>query len=128
MNYKNISRGIAALLMVLLVSAFSYEAPVAMFSPVGTWEWSAPDVPDGYQEGKMIIAKNDKGYAVTLAIGEYYKIEAEEVEYKKKSIKFTIWVESEEVNISGTFDGDEFNGTVSYFEGDVDMKASRASK
>jgi hypothetical protein len=125
MNAKTISRSLLALLLVVLVSSFTYHAPVKKFSPVGTWDYTVEGVPEGYETGSMIIAEKDKNYGVTMALNEYYKTEGESVVYKKKALSFIIWVESEEVSISGNFDGDTFNGTVSLSQGDFDMVAKK---
>ncbi len=125
MNYKNVSMGMVALFTVLLVSSFSNQAPAKKFSPVGTWEYSAPDVPDGYQEGSMIIVEKDKTLGITMVMNEYTKIEGEKVEYSKKNLKFVFWVESEEIVISGTFQKDNFTGTVSMSGGVIDITAVR---
>ncbi|MEN8228346.1 MAG: hypothetical protein ABFS38_09355 [Bacteroidota bacterium] len=128
MNYKTVTRGLTALLLIVLVSSFSYEAPAKKFSPVGTWEYSVPYVPEGYQEGNMIIAENGKEYSVTMAVNEYSSVEAEKVVYNKKEIKFVVWVEGQEIAFAGTFDKDKYSGTVSYSEGDFDMTAHRKKR
>jgi hypothetical protein len=128
MNDKSISRGLIAMLLVVLVSSFSVESPVKRFSPVGTWEYSVPGVQPGYEKGSMIIAKDGKDYKVTMVLNEYSKTDAEKVVYKKKNISFSLWVETEEILISGNFDGDEFSGTLSYFEGDFSITAKRSVK
>ncbi len=55
----------------------------------------------------MIIVEKDKELKVSLAINEYFKTEAEKV------------------SISDTFDGDQFEGMVSFSEGDYDITATR---
>ncbi len=128
MNSKTISRSLVALLLVVFVSSFTYEAPAKKFTPVGTWEYAIDGVPQEYESGKMIIAKKDKSLKVTMAINEYYKSEGEKVSYKKKSLSFILWVESEEVTVSGTFDKDQFDGMVSLSEGDFDITATRVAE
>lgn len=128
MNYKNVYRGLIALLLVVLVSSFTVEPYAKKFSPEGTWEYSVPGVQPGYEKGSMIIAEDGKEYKVSMALNEYYTVEAEKVVYKKKAISFSFWVESEEILVSGTFDGDEFKGSLSYFEGDFDITAKRKTE
>ena len=125
MYTRTISRSLFALLLVVLVSSFTSHAPAKKFSPAGSWDYTVEGVPAGYETGTMIIVKNGKNYGVTMALNEYYKTEAERVAYKKKDLSFIIWVESEEVSISGTFDGDTFTGTVSLSQGDFEMIARR---
>ena len=125
MNYKTISRGVLTLILVVLVSSFTLDAPAKKFSPVGSWEYSVPGVQPGYETGTMIIAKDGKDYKITMELNEYFKADAEKVVYKKKTLSFTVWVETEEILVSGSFDGDNFSGKLSYFEGDFDITAVR---
>jgi hypothetical protein len=125
MNSKTISGSLLALLLVVLVSSFANPTPAKKFSPVGTWDYTVEGDPEGYEVGSMIIAEKGKSYGVTMALNEYYKTEAESVVYKKKNLSFIVWVESEEVSVSGTFDGDTYSGTVSLSQGDFEMLARR---
>ncbi len=125
MRSKTISRSLVALLLVVFVSSFTHEAAAKKFTPVGTWEYTVDGVPVEYETGKMIIVEKDKELKLSMVINEYFKTEGEKVSYKKKSLSFIIWVESEEVSVSGTFDGDQFDGIVSLSEGDYDITATR---
>lgn len=128
MNKKSVFRSLAAVLFVIIVASFSYASPAKKFSPVGTWEYSAPDVPEGYQNGEMIVIDLEDGYGVTMALNEYAQVEADKVEYNKKALTITLYVEYEKVTISGTFDKDTFTGTVSYSMGEADITAVRKAK
>lgn len=125
MNYNSISRSLAALILIVLASSFSYNTPAKKFTPVGTWEYTLVGVPPEYESGTMTIEKKDKSYTVTMATDEYNKAEATDVEYKKKKLKFSLSVESENIKFSGTFDKDTYTGTLSFSEGEFDMKATR---
>jgi len=128
MKYNNVFSAMMAILLVVLASSFVVEPPAKRFSPVGTWEYSVPGVQPGYEKGSMFIAKDDSDYKVTMELNEYYKTDAENVVYKKKAISFSFWVETEEILVTGTFDGDEFNGSLSYFEGDFKITAKRKTE
>jgi len=128
MNHNNVTRGVVFLLFMVLATSFESPPVTKRYSPAGTWEYSVPGVQPGYENGSMIIAEDDKAYKVTMVLNEYFKTEAEKVVYKRKAISFTIWVENEEVRVSGDFDGDEFKGTLSYFEGDFDISANRKAQ
>ena len=125
MKYKTVFRGLIFVILVILVSSFTIDNPVKKFSPVGIWEYSVPGVQVGYESGTMIIAEYDKDYKVSLQLNEYFKVEAENVVYKRKDLSFSVYVESEEILISGTFDGDNFSGKLSYSEGDFELSAVR---
>jgi hypothetical protein len=125
MNYKNVSRGVFALLLIVLVSSFTFHAPTKKFSPVGTWEYSVPGVQPGYETGSMIISLDGKEYKVSMQLNEYFKADAENVVYKKNALNFSVWVETEEILVSGTFEDDTFTAKLSYFEGDFELTAVR---
>jgi hypothetical protein len=125
MNYTNASRVMITLLLVVLASSFTVEPPAKKFTPVGTWEYSIPGVQPGYEKGSMIIAEDDKNYKVSMELNEYYQTDAENIIYKKKKISFSFFVETEEILVTGTFDGDDFSGSLSYFEGDFKITAKR---
>ena len=125
MNQKVIARNLVLILLIAFTASFSYEIPAKKFNPAGTWEYSAPSAPEGYGTGQMVVEKKEKSYGVALVFGGSYKVDAHEVEYKRKSLKFSLYVESDLVTISGTFDDDNFTGTASYSEGVIDFTAVR---
>ena len=128
MKTRTIFSSFLALMLFVTVSSFTTETPAKKFTPVGTWEYSVVGVPPEYETGKMIVTEEESSMKVTMSLNEYVKAEGEKVIYKNKSLSFIVWVESEEITISGTFDGDQFTGTVSYSEGDFDFTASRVAE
>jgi hypothetical protein len=128
MRYKSVLRGVVAMILLTMVSSFTFDAPAMRYTPVGSWEYSVPGVQAGYESGTMTIAEDGKEYKVTMQLNEYFKVDADSVVYKKKDISFTIYVETEEILVSGSFDGDEFKGSISNSEGDFTITAMRSLK
>ena len=126
MKLKKAYRVLLGLFILIVATSFKFDSYPLRFSPVGTWEYSVPGVEAGYEKGSMLIVREDREYKVTMVLNEFSKTEAEKVVYKRKNISFTIWVENEEIFVSGTFDGDHFRGTISYSEGDFNLTATRA--
>lgn len=125
MNYNTVLRGVVSVIVLIMVSSFTIDAPVRKYSPVGSWDYSVPGVGEGYESGTMLISEDGKEYKVTLQLNEYSKVVAEKVVYKKKEMSFTIYVETEEILVAGTFDGDKFTAKLSYSEGEFDLSAVR---
>ena len=125
MNYKDVARVVLSLFLVVLISSFAFEAPAMKYSPVGSWEYSVHGVQAGYEAGTMTLSEDGKSYKVTMQMNEYFKVDAEKVVYKKKTLSFSVLIETEEVLVSGTFDGDKFTAKLSYSEGDFDLTALR---
>ena len=125
MSYKVVARVVLSLFLVGLISSFTFDAPAMKYSPVGSWEYSVPGVQAGNEAGTMTVIEDGKGYKVTLQLNEYFKVDAEKVVYKRKTLSFSVRVETEEILVSGTFDGDKFTAKLSCSEGDFDLTALR---
>jgi len=125
MNQRLILRHFFLLFLIIVSTSFSYGSPNKKFNPAGTWEYTAPNVAEGYRSGKMIITEKEEGYRVLIALDEYNQLEANHVEFEKNSLTFNLYVEGEFVTVTGEFNKDEFIGTVSYSEGVFDITAIR---
>lgn len=125
MNFKMVFRSIAVMSMLVFINLDSTGAHLAKYSPVGTWDYSVPGVPEGYDRGVMVVTESEEGYVVEVGPSKDYLMKAEKVEYNNQKLSFVVYVEYEEVKISGEFDDDTFVGTVSYVEGVFDMTASK---
>lgn len=125
MDMKRITGGLAGLMLALLLASFTGISSPAKFSPVGTWEYSVPGVPEGYDRGVMVITEGEEGLMVSIGPSQDYLAPAQDVEYKNKKLSFKVIVEYEEVVIDGAFEEDQFSGTVSYVEGVFDITANR---
>ena len=125
MNLKSIAGMLVCLIILTLTSSFTPASSVKKFSPAGSWTYSVPGVPEGYETGTMIISETGKVLKVTLQLNEYYSVEAEKIVYNKKNLSFSVWVESEEVMITGTFEENTFNAILSYSEGEFELTATR---
>lgn len=128
MIYKPKLRGVVLMMLLIMVSSFSFDVPVKRYTPVGSWEYSVQGVQEGYESGTMTISDDGKGYKVSMQLNEYFKVDGEKVIYKKKGISFNIYVESEEILVTGSFDGDDFKGSISYSDGEFAITARRTSK
>lgn len=128
MKMKKIASIMGALLLVFMATSFTNAPTTAKFSPIGTWEYNVPGVPEGYDRGVMVISEGEEGLIVSIGPSEDYLSPTQEVEYKKMKLSFKITVEYEEVLVSGEFNKDLFSGTVSYVEGIFDMTAERIAE
>jgi len=128
MKQKNITGILLLLVLVIFTTSLTLAPGEKKFSPAGTWEFKAPEAPEGYTTGNLVISKIESGYAVTLEFNEYLKYDAVDVVYKAKKIEFTVYIEGETVNISGTFKRDSFTGESSYSEGVIELTAQRKGK
>ncbi len=125
MKTKELFYGVILIGLFLLNVSFSPEASTKKFDPTGTWKYSAPEAPEGYTAGELIIGKEGKAYSVVFVLDQYHQATASEVVYKKERLEFQLYLEGYVVKISGTFEDEIFTGTASYAEGDIDFTAVR---
>ena len=128
MKQKNVFISCATIILFFLTVIPSHAITLKKFDPTGTWEYSAPDVAEGYTTGELVIVEKEDGYGVTMVLFETNRLEATKVEYDNKLLSCTLYVDDEKVTISGTFKKDTFTGTATYSEGVFDFTAVRMNK
>lgn len=79
-------------LLVLLLFSTSLYAQEWM----GTWTYSAPDAPYGYEAGTVQFIKKDKKAVAHIEIGSS-KLQGIEVTQKDKTLQFSIFVDGSDV-------------------------------
>lgn len=119
-------RILKSLIMVTLVIAASSSAfAQKKASPVGTWSFYADEAPYEYNSGDIVIGKDGKDYTAKIVFGEYYELKAQSVKFEDDVLSFKVYIEGESVYIKGTVKGDDLDGTASYSEGTIAVKAER---
>ena len=114
------------LMMVMLVASVTTTVSAQKkVDPTGTWTYKAADAPYEYSTGDIVITKEGKEYKVEIVLGEYYKVKGSNVTYEKNEISFTVYIESESVNIKGVVDKENMNGTASYTDGTIPITATK---
>lgn len=114
------------LMMVMLVASVTTTVSAQKkVDPTGTWTYKAADAPYEYSTGDIVITKEGKEYKVEIVLGEYYKVKGSNVTYEKNEISFTVYIESETVDIKGTVDKENLKGAASYTDGTIPITATK---
>jgi len=92
---------------------------------VGTWSYEAPYAPYEYSSGKLIFTEKDGKLEGVIKIGEY-DIDMRNVKLEGETLSFGSYVEGEYISVKVTIKKDELNGTASYSEGSIEVKAKKA--
>jgi len=128
---KNITK-ITLIFIALSFSAMSISAqtPKVKADPIGKWNVSIPDAPDGFQTSKLTIAKVDDKYTAVMNFEEIaLVINGEYVTFIDQIFKFTFVVEDTDVYFTLKFpEVDKINGiaeVVSDTEMQVTITATR---
>ncbi len=95
--------------------------------PSGSWKFNAPNAPEGYNQGKLVIKKSKDGkYNVQIVFDQYNKLDAENVKVDGNQLSFLAYVEGEAVFIKAETSKKEIKGKASYSEGTLDILATKA--
>ena len=112
-------------MVALVIAATSNVFAQKKADPVGTWSFYADEAPYEYNSGDIVVGKDGKEYTAKIVFGEYYELKAHSVKFEADELSFKVYIESEAVYIKTTVKGDNLNGTASYSEGTIDVKAER---
>ncbi len=116
---------IKILMLVMLAASFTTVNAMIKVDPVGTWSYVANDAPYEYSKGDIIVSKEGKEYKVEIKLGDYYKIKANNVEFKDNVLSFKLYVEGESVSVKTTLEEDKHEGTASYSEGNLKVSGKK---
>ncbi len=96
-------------------------------NPVGNWNASAPYAPEGFQVSKASITKVDDKLKVEMNFEEMgYKLYAEQVSFVEGVLKFSFYIEGEDVVIRLKFNGlDKLEGQATTSMGDIPLVLTR---
>lgn len=90
-------------IMILLILSFfnaNGQSNSKKLNPVGTWKFAAPTAQEGYSSGLITIALAEKKHTASISFtGNEYKIPGENVKFSGDSIKFSVYLEGENINI-----------------------------
>ncbi len=95
---------------------------------VGTWNYEAPDAPEGFTTGSMVITEKDGVLSAVLKLADGEEIEFSTVEYSEGILLMTLLVDYNTVSISCEVKGTTMTGTVSTPEGDLPITATKEKR
>ncbi len=124
---KLVSFSLTAVLSLSIIWLAGCASSKSMaYDPSGNWNYTVTGTPNGTVEGTMTITKNGDSYSGELQspIGST-NLNNLEIEGQTLSADFDY--SGTEIQMSGTFEGDSFNGEVAAGYDSFDMTANRAN-
>ena len=122
-----ILKGSMLLTLLVILSFTGIENTVSSKKIIGTWEYSAPDAPYEYQNGKMVFEMKEKTLTGYASI-EGNKIDMENLVEKKGKVTCEAYIGGETVNFEMIFKKDTFSGKVSYSQGSLEITGTKVKK
>lgn len=124
---KFILGGSILLTLLVMMSFTGIESTVSNKNVIGTWEYSAPDAPYEYQEGKIVFEMKENKLTGYASI-DGYKIDMDNLEEKKGVVTCEAYIEGESVYFEMMFKKDSFAGKASYSEGSLEISGTKVKK
>lgn len=122
-----ILKGSMLLTLLVMLSFTGIESTVSSKNVVGTWEYSAPDAPYEYQEGKIVFEMKENKLTGYVSI-DGYKIEMKNIVEVKGEVTCKAYIEGESVSFVILFKKESFTGKASYSEGTLEITGARVKK
>lgn len=117
-----LNRIIALIFIVALFSCSSSKKVV--YTPVGSWNYVVSNTPQGNIKGTMIITETDNSFVGSLNTSAG-KIDLKNVEIVENGLNASFYYQGYQFSLKGMFEGENFNGNVSFSDGQFPIMASR---
>jgi hypothetical protein len=96
---------------------------------VGTWKFEAPNAPEGYKSGIIVVGLEEQKYSTTMSFtGSEYKIPGEKVKALNDSILFSVYLEGQDIKVLLKIeDKAKMSGKAVYTEGEVPLTLTKSA-
>ena len=107
---RKINALFAIVLIVILASCASTKNT---WSPIGAWDYTVSDTPNGDTFGKFIITEEDGKQVGKFMSSEYGDANITEFNIDENNLlNGKLFLAGMDLSISGTFEGEAFNGVI----------------
>jgi hypothetical protein len=119
-----------AMLLLFSISLTNAQTTKAKKDPAGDWKFEAPYAPEGYTTGKISIGLAEKKYTIAITMpGSDYKINGENVRFENDSLKFSVYIEGENVGVKMKMeDAAKMTGSALSSQGEIPLTAAKQTK
>jgi len=118
------------IISVLAISAVAQQSNKSGIKSLGTWKFDAPEAPEGYTSGTIIVGVEEKKPTASISFtGNEYKIPGENVKAGSDSVNFTIYLQGQDIKIQLKVDDEKkMSGKAVYSEGEVALSLTKATE
>lgn len=112
-------------LIIFVVAFFSCASTKKIvYTPAGSWNYVVSNTPQGNIKGTMVITQDESLFSGVLN-SSAGKIDLNNVEIIENGLNATFNYQGYQFRLKGLFEGESFNGNVSFSEGQFPIIASR---
>jgi hypothetical protein len=114
--------------IILLLLAGCAATRSGKNSIVGSWKYELKELPAGQNSGMMIISKKGEGFACHVKTDEGYELDFESFTVTdNKLVSYYYQEDGSRVDVTGTFSGNQFNGSAAAAGMTITVTATRTS-
>lgn len=113
--------------IIFSVSTLMAQNRMVKNNPDGAWKFSAPDAPENYTSGTIVVGSVEKNHTATISFtGIEYKLPGERVTTLKDSLLFYVYLEGENIRVMLKMISDtDMSGKAIYSEGEVPLTLTK---
>jgi hypothetical protein len=116
-------------IIIIALVCFNLSAQTAKVThnPVGKWDFEAPNAPGGYNSGVVELSSVQNKLTATMSFsGNDYKFPVDKVKFENDSVKISLSIEGNDVNIKIKFDeADKMSGVAVTYDGEIPLILTR---
>lgn len=94
---------------------------------LGEWNYSVTQAPYGYKKGVISLVEKDKTLSGELILVSGYKVTLTNVSFKADTLRATVYVDSENVNVVAKVKDRKMEGTVDSSIGIIGLEAEKVA-
>ena len=113
--------------IIFSISILMAQNSMVKINPDGAWKFSAPDAPEGYTSGTIVVGFVGKNHTATISFtGNEYKLPGEKVTTLNDSLLFSVYLEGEYIKVMLKMVSDtNMSGKAIYSEGEVPLTLTK---
>lgn len=116
-----------SLVIIIVLASCATKTPV--WTPVGNWDYTVKDTPNGDGYGTIIVTEDDDTFKAILRSPEYGDSDITNLTISEGQLKGDLFLAGLDMMISGTFEGDVLTGAVDAGQyGQFPLNASRQAE
>ncbi len=109
-----------------LLFAVGLNAYAAQPNPlIGEWKYEATMAPEGYSNGLLVFAENDKQITGKLRLSGDYTVNLQQLTLEKNELQFSLYIDGYYISVNAKIEDDELAGTADTPDGEIAFTAEK---
>jgi hypothetical protein len=93
---------------------------------IGTWKVTVSDAPYEYQNSSLLVSEVKGTLTAKIVFEDTREVKATNIQFNKDMLKFSVYLEGNEIQVTGKIENLKMTGTANTPEGDMKFSASKS--